>query len=318
MATSGTKNVHFLCQMKMESEVACAHSVTITATAGLTIDKVGGVGAELGYTYPAGQGLIAQDVGILPTTCGGGKLFAAITSPYFATPSGLKIKRDVIDIQVECAEPSGIYGTYAGVALDSTQGGQVSPSLYIIHNSAGAGEFLTGTPASDGLLFSALIYTPSGGVVFKGPSLTSAQIQCTEAGVYRIQFFEPQVVSASAGILPNRTYQYFDGRVSLVTPVATKTVKRRGTKFAPVTPIGQGLGPFSGSIPLVDTWHPYGSVSAAAAGSPPTSVENIIATITINADGSASGSWLLSGGGAISIAVTRSTGGTFFMQVNQG
>ena len=99
MATQAATDIHFLCQLKMEEQINCAHTVVLTAP-GLTMDKAGVVGQSLTYTFAAGQGLTAQDIGVVGSNVGGFKIFADITSPYFVTTAGLKVKKDSIGIQI--------------------------------------------------------------------------------------------------------------------------------------------------------------------------------------------------------------------------
>lgn len=226
MTTSGTKNQRFLCQMKMESEVACAHSVTLTATAGLIIDKAGVVGAELGYNYPAGQGLIAQDVGILPTSCGSGKLFAAITSPYFVTPSGLKIKRDVIDIQVECEEPDGWHGVKYGIIWSSNAPATWTDNnlYYKYTHPVGANKLIS---FAAGGLSMAIIASGAGSAV-SGPGVNTGYL-ATAPGVYIFKVYTYSLYSSSAAPTPLGSVT-FDVTIGGVVGPST-TVGKRGIKW---------------------------------------------------------------------------------------
>lgn len=131
MTVEGGKNTHYICDLKMESEIACAHNVVLRVP-GLTIDKAGVVSPTLVYDFAAGAGLVAQGLGWQGTKAGRYPVDCDITSPYFVTPSGLKIKKDTFDIIIQEEEPDGWHGTQAGIVGNPTSAAVVG-SLYCTH-----------------------------------------------------------------------------------------------------------------------------------------------------------------------------------------
>lgn len=123
MSTSGFVGQHFVCHITMVEQIKCVHNITFKAP-GLTIDKAGTVGEVLSYTFNANEGLTPQDMGIIGGTPGTFYLFADITSPYFVSASGAKIKKDKIKIRIRSADPDGWKGTDHGLLNNST----LSPS----------------------------------------------------------------------------------------------------------------------------------------------------------------------------------------------
>ena len=113
MTTVGDKDTPFLCQLKMEEQIHCAHTVKLTAP-GLVIDKGGTVGTELTYSFAANDGLTAQDIGIVGHNPGEYTIFADITSPYYVSANGLKVKKDKIGITIRDAAPDGWGGADHG------------------------------------------------------------------------------------------------------------------------------------------------------------------------------------------------------------
>jgi hypothetical protein len=217
----------------MEEQVYCDHTVKITASPGLTIDKAGVVGAELVYVFPAGQGLVSQDVGILPTSCGGGELFADITSPYFVTSSGLKVKKDKIKITVECEEPDGWSGLYHGLKWEDRSANYwSSPSLKYKYTHPGGTVTLFVT-SSTSPYFGAKFYGPSGYIGAADRTILSqVSVMCTVPGVYLIEVyadavFANQQESPSLGTV---TFAVVIG--SGGTPISTGPTPRRGTIWA--------------------------------------------------------------------------------------
>ena len=114
MSTSGFVGQHFVCHLTMVEQIKCVHSIAFKAP-GLTIDKAGTVGEVLSYTFNANEGLIPQDMGIIGSTPGTFYLFADITSPYFVSASGAKIRKDKIQIQIMEDDTDGWKGTDHGL-----------------------------------------------------------------------------------------------------------------------------------------------------------------------------------------------------------
>lgn len=305
MATVGTKGTRFTCQLKMEEQIHCAHTVVLTAP-GLTIDKAGVVGQSLTYSFSANDGLTAQDIGIVGNNPGEFKIFADITSPYFVTASGLKVKKDSIGITINDAPPSGLYGTYAGVKVGVTLADLFDCNLYITHQSQGAGETLVGRCANvddfDGS-FTAVIIKPDGSKTIKSHSSFDASISCTQVGAYTIEFYDVQYIGTNTP-LKSKTFSYVvNGGVQ-----ASRNIKHRGVQYYSIVYAVYPLNDsWTSNIVLLDSNQPYGSVSVSNIVVVPSPAygTSFSATISFSA-GTVSGKWLINTDGQASVTFSGS------------
>jgi len=241
VVTTWRKDEHFICKLKMEAEIACAHTVKLTAP-GLTIDKAGSVANELTYDFAAGAGLVEQDVGIIGSVVGRFKLYGKITSPFFISHDQLKIKNDEIDITItDEPPPDGFVGDMAGIFNDSVNTSSIVGSLYVRITNVEVGrrfnyEFDVGgfnfelSASAAGIK----VIDPDGVVTYRTPDPGSGTngFNLDKVGVYLIYYMErPRVISGSSlSAVGNNNYVYTlkDGEVV----IATQTVTKQGTGLA--------------------------------------------------------------------------------------
>ena len=205
MSTDDFVDNHFLCQLKMEEQINCSHTVKLTAP-GLVIDKGGTVGTELTYSFAAGQGLTSQDVGIVGHSPGEYYLFADITSPYYVSANGLKVKKDKINIRIRSQDPDGWYGQYYGLHYGYSMAygsSWVSGDLhYKYTRPAGGAEiniqcpttYVNGSSTVSGSAYLKVV-DPTGAISYKD---NSNNINVTIPGVYRIYVYDTLYISAGS------------------------------------------------------------------------------------------------------------------------
>jgi hypothetical protein len=262
MTTVGDKDVHFTCQLKMEEQIHCAHSVTLTAP-GLVIDKGGTVGQSLSYTFAANDGLTAQDIGIVGHNPGEYTIFADITSPYFVTASGLKVKKDKIGITIrQLVETEGWNGTDHGLRNGGFNGyaGCTDPDLYYKYTHVSGSQTIIFWPISTGESMLIKVSGAYNGVIASNSSV-GASLSMSTPGVYIFTPYLDGKYSASAlgpaiSIVAQKTIGSF--------PAETATPKRRGVRISNAGPIGVAFNtpiPTTKVIEVVDSYRP---------GTPPT------------------------------------------------
>lgn len=247
MTTTAVKNVHFICKLKMESEIACDHTVTLTATPSLVIDKAGAVAPSLTYGFAAGAGLVEQDIGVLGIQCGGSKIFAEITSPYFTTPDGLKVKKDKIDIIIECEPPEGWSGERPGAIIHNSTGAYAPGTLQYRYTATSIGGILTVSKTKTAAhSLRVRVTDPTGIVTF------NASIGITKIGAYVVEAIEGfALVDSLAGNDPLGTTSWRGQVTGNPTKNPDDTVSRASTgldrKFT-TNVVVPPLGPFPYNI----------------------------------------------------------------------
>jgi len=216
MVTTWYKDEHFICKLKMEAEIACAHTVKLTAP-GLTIDKAGSVANELTYDFAAGAGLVEQDVGIIGAVAGRFKLYGKITSPFFISGGVLKVKKDEIDVVIiDEPRPDGWYGSMAGVYYGANEADSVPSSLHLRYtNPSVTNQYLK--LLVDASPFNAQmgikVTHPDGVVGYGGYNVPGGGLyiilNLTKIGQYIIHILDIPVVAGYSGypsVIGNNTY----------------------------------------------------------------------------------------------------------------
>ena len=257
MATEGDKDNHFLCQLKMEGQIYCAHTVKLTAP-GLVIDKVGTEATELTYSFAAGQGLTSQDVGILGHNPGDYYLFADITSPYYVSANGLKVKKDKIKIKILDSTPDGWSGTDHGLQCNGGPTVWTEPDLtYKYTHLAGPNQNILFYAKINGGSFETLGIRMSGAASGTGQSSPSVPYTfvITTPGVYTFQVFA-DAKFAQSGTLGTSVIT----AQKTIGSFAPETVspKRRGVIWSPAsitvaTPYNQAI-PTTNALPIIEEY----------------------------------------------------------------
>lgn len=234
MTTVGDKDSHFLCQLKMEEQIHCAHTVKLTAP-GLVIDKGGTVGTELTYSFAANDGLTAQDIGIVGHNPGEYTIFADITSPYYVSANGLKVKKDKIGITIRDSEPDGWYGDKHGVSIGNGDR-QVDSGLYYKYTDvSGAGKSFSYVPLGCyGNLSTLRIIGPGTDQYIQSIQSVGRTVGIPSGypgGVYIFRPYSNPTYGVEA--LANLTFSM---------DAASKTVKQRGIRIASGHFISKALG----------------------------------------------------------------------------
>lgn len=277
MTVTEKKDVHFICDLRMKSEIACAHTVALTASPYLVIDNAGVVASTLMYGFDAGAGLVKKDVGVIGTRCGRGKLFADITSPYFVTPNGLKVKRDTINLTIECEEADGWYGNKQGThraGLLSGTGAQGTLYYRYTNKVIGGVGSISSTrtePAQTELVVR--IIKPNGAVVI------ATSVALDQIGVY--QFYPMQAfvyTRGPAALLGTAPY-----KLGTTTFIANM----RAEPPAPITKPSTGLiNESSRSIPIPNTPPPNVNINETFTAHEFWAPGTILAAGPITVDGS--------------------------------
>jgi hypothetical protein len=255
MSTDDFVDNHFLCQLKMEEEINCAHSVTLTAP-GLIIDKGGVVSDTLSYSFTAGQGLVSQDIGIVGHNPGEYTIFADITSPYFVTASGLKVKKDKIGITIrQLVETEGWNGTDHGLTWGNGVAAYwTEPDLYYryTHPSSAPQQvrFTYGHNLSGDFMGVIMTGAGSDSKVASGPG-SDATFYITTPGVY---IFRPYLSakytttasSATLGTVSIQAQKIFGGFGAEI-----RVPKRRGIRIAGGQTISVGWNTAISNVPVM-------------------------------------------------------------------